>query len=117
MPHRAALVGRHSELERLQDALDRARRRSGSLLMLARAAPGGRASELERLGDARARARRASGSLLMLAGEAGVGKTRLCEALAEDSGAVVLAGRARHGAKAPYGPVVAALRSFLRVQP
>ena len=54
---------------------------------------------------------------MLLAGEAGVGKTRLLEAVAASSGCVVLAGRAVHGAGAPHGPVVAALRAYLRAHP
>src|SRR5204862_57763 len=44
-------------------------------------------------------------------------KTRLAQALADGSGALVLCGRAVHGAAAPYGPIVAALRSYVRGQP
>jgi DNA-binding CsgD family transcriptional regulator len=85
--------------------------------MAHRAALVGRRAELERLEAALDRARRGHGSLVLLAGEAGVGKTRLTEALVENSGAIVLTGRAGHGAQAPYGPVVAALRSYLRFEP
>ncbi len=46
-----------------------------------------------------------------------MGKTRLAEELAEGSGALVLSGRASQGAVAPYGPIVASLRSYLRVHP
>jgi DNA-binding CsgD family transcriptional regulator len=74
----------------------------------------GRRAELERLGDALDRARRGHGSLVLIAGEAGVGKTRLAEELAEQSRATVLWGRASHAAPAPYGPIVAALRAYLR---
>src|SRR4051794_8349696 len=77
----------------------------------------GRRAELERLEDALERAPRGGGSLVLLAGEAGVGKTRLAQALADGSGALVLCGRAVHGAAAPYGPIVAALRSYVRGQP
>ena len=77
----------------------------------------GRHAELEQLDRALDKARLGSGSLVLIAGEAGVGKTRLVEDLAEGSGATVLWGRASHGAPAPYGPVVAALRSYLRANP
>jgi DNA-binding CsgD family transcriptional regulator len=77
----------------------------------------GRAAERERLGDALRRARLGSGSLVLLAGEAGVGKTRLAEEVAEGSGGLILAGRAGQGAAAPYGPILAALRSYLRSNP
>src|SRR5215211_1109469 len=57
-----------------------------------------------------------SGSLVLLAGEAGVGKTRF----AEDAVAAV-DGRVLRGAggetPVAYGPVIAALRSFMRSQP
>ncbi len=77
----------------------------------------GRHAELERLNEALSRARRRNGSLVLIAGEAGVGKTRLAEELAEHSRAAVLWGRASHVAPAPYGPIVAALRAYLRGNP
>jgi DNA-binding CsgD family transcriptional regulator len=77
----------------------------------------GRQAECERLGEALERAQRGSGSLVLVAGEAGVGKTRLAEEVAEATKARVLWGRASHDAPAPYGPIVAALRSYLRSQP
>ena len=46
-----------------------------------------------------------------------MGKTRLADELAQGSDALVLSGRAGQGATAPYGPVVAALRSYLRSRP
>lgn len=63
------------------------------------------------------RARLGDGSLILLAGEAGVGKTRLTDELAAGSDALVLRGRAGNGTAAPYGPIVAALRSYLRRHP
>ena len=54
---------------------------------------------------------------MLVAGDAGVGKTRLVEHVSGESGAPVLWGRARQGAATPYGPVVSALRSLLRVDP
>jgi DNA-binding CsgD family transcriptional regulator len=77
----------------------------------------GRHGELERLNEALGRARRGNGSLVLIAGESGVGKTRLAEELAEHSRATVLWGRASHVAPAPYGPIVAALRGYLRANP
>jgi DNA-binding NarL/FixJ family response regulator len=77
----------------------------------------GREAERERLHEALARARGGHGSLVLVAGDAGVGKTRLTEALADESGALVLRGASTQGATAPYGPLVAALRSHLRAQP
>jgi predicted ATPase len=90
MATRSALVGRSAERERLREAFDRAR-----------------------LGD---------GSLVLVAGEAGVGKTRLLEDLAGEAAdgrpaGRALWGRASHDAATPYGPIVAALRSYLRSQP
>jgi DNA-binding CsgD family transcriptional regulator len=77
----------------------------------------GRQTERERLSDALREAKLGHGSLLLLAGEAGVGKTSLAQVLAEGSSAIVLWGRASQGAPAPYGPIVAALRSSLRSNP
>ncbi|MEA2449954.1 MAG: hypothetical protein QOG63_1886, partial [Thermoleophilaceae bacterium] len=62
-------------------------------------------------------ARRGTGSLLLLSGEAGVGKTRLAEEVATASSALILRGAASNSATAPYGPVVALLRSYLRSRP
>jgi DNA-binding CsgD family transcriptional regulator len=77
----------------------------------------GRRAELERLAQSLDSARQGNGSVLLLAGEAGVGKTRLAEDLAGSSDCVVLWGRAVHGGASPYGPMVAALRSYLRTRP
>jgi DNA-binding NarL/FixJ family response regulator len=77
----------------------------------------GRHAEQERLRDAVERASHGHGLLLLVAGEAGVGKTSLVESVAADSGALVLRGASTHGATAPYGPLVAALRSHLRSDP
>jgi DNA-binding CsgD family transcriptional regulator/tetratricopeptide (TPR) repeat protein len=83
--------------------------------MAARSVLVGRSDELSRLEEALQQARLGSGSLVLVAGDAGVGKTRLVEHVAGASGALVLWGRARQGAATPYGPVVSALRSLLRV--
>jgi DNA-binding CsgD family transcriptional regulator len=77
----------------------------------------GRQAECERLGEALERARLGRGSLVLVAGEAGVGKTRLVEEVAQGWEAEVLWGRASHDAAAPYGPIAAALRSYLRSNP
>jgi DNA-binding CsgD family transcriptional regulator len=77
----------------------------------------GRHAELTELEAALDRARLGSGSLVLLAGEAGVGKTRLADTLAERADAEVLRGLATRTGAAPYAPVVAALRSYLRRDP
>jgi DNA-binding CsgD family transcriptional regulator len=77
----------------------------------------GRHAELERLNEAFSRARLGNGALVLIAGEAGVGKSRLAEEFVQRARAAVLWGKASHAAPAPYGPVVAALRSYLRVSP
>ena len=77
----------------------------------------GRDVELAHLSGAIERARRGDGGLLLLSGEAGVGKTRLAEAAATASSALVLRGAASNSAAAPYGPVIAVLRSYLRSRP
>ena len=77
----------------------------------------GREAERARLSQAVERARRGSGSLLLLSGEAGVGKTRLAEEVAAAASTTALRGAASSGALAPYAPVVALLRSYLRVRP
>ena len=85
--------------------------------MATRSALVGRSDELSRLEEALQQARLGSGSLVLVAGDAGVGKTRLVDHVSRESGAPVLWGRARQGAATPYGPVVSALRSLLRVDP
>ncbi len=77
----------------------------------------GREAQRAALAEAVDGARLGDGSLLLLSGEAGVGKTRLAEEVAEGSKALVLRGAARSNAAAPYGPVVAALRAYLRAEP
>ena len=77
----------------------------------------GRQAEHERLSEALGAARAGNGSLTLLAGEAGVGKTRLAEDVARASGEDALWGRTTQGGSAPYGPIVAVLRSYLRERP
>jgi DNA-binding CsgD family transcriptional regulator len=77
----------------------------------------GRDSERARLAAALAAAEAGQGSLLLLSGEAGVGKTRLGEeVLAHAHEARFVRGAATPGCS-PFGPVVAALRAFLRSEP
>jgi DNA-binding CsgD family transcriptional regulator len=83
--------------------------------MAARSVLVGRREERGRLDEALRQARLGAGSLVLVAGDAGVGKTRLVDHVTGESGAPALWGRARPGAATPYGPVVAALRSLLRV--
>jgi DNA-binding CsgD family transcriptional regulator len=77
----------------------------------------GRDAERERLSRAVERAAGGHGSIVLLAGEAGVGKSRLAEEVAEGCPPPVLRGAATEGGSTPYGPIVAALRSYLRVEP
>jgi DNA-binding CsgD family transcriptional regulator len=85
--------------------------------MPSRSALIGRESERERLGAALRRAAQGAGSLVLVAGEAGVGKTRLAQDAADGLEASIVWGRAGEGITAPYGPIVAALRSHLRASP
>ena len=77
----------------------------------------GRKDERSCLEEALQQARLGGGSLVLVAGAAGVGKTRLVDQVSAESGAPVLWGRARQDAATPYGPVVSALRSLLRIDP
>src|SRR4051794_4694013 len=77
----------------------------------------GRQEERERLEEAICRAATGNGALVLVAGEAGVGKTCLVDSVAADAPALVLRGASMQGATAPYGPLVAALRSHLRADP
>src|SRR5512143_2353218 len=77
----------------------------------------GRAAPLARLRQLLEQARLGNGGIALLAGEAGVGKTRLVEESLRDAGdMLVLRGAANENA-APYGPLVAALRAYLRQEP
>jgi DNA-binding CsgD family transcriptional regulator len=77
----------------------------------------GRERELAEIEAALAAARTGAGGVLLVAGEAGVGKTRLATHALAASGARVLIGEAVEEATPPYGPVVAAFRSYLRARP
>jgi DNA-binding NarL/FixJ family response regulator len=77
----------------------------------------GRDDERARLEQRLGRAITGEGGLVLLAGESGVGKTRLMDALASSTPAVVLRGAASRDATPAYGPVIAALRSYLRADP
>ena len=77
----------------------------------------GRERELAEIEAALSAARTGQGGLLFVAGEAGVGKTRLANDALARCGMRVLVGTAVERATPPYGPVVAAFRSFLRAEP
>jgi predicted ATPase/DNA-binding CsgD family transcriptional regulator len=64
-----------------------------------------------------AAAQSGSGSLVLVTGEAGVGKSRLTREVLGDAGLRLLEGEATQQSTPPYGPIVSALRSFLRVEP
>lgn len=77
----------------------------------------GRDSERAQLAVALGDAVAGSGSLLLLSGEAGTGKTRLAQdVLAGSADATFVRGAATH-AGSPFGPITAALRGYLRVEP
>ncbi len=77
----------------------------------------GRDRELAEVGAAVASAEAGEGGLLLLAGEAGVGKTRLAEDAISAGGVEALRGIASQRGAAPYAPIIAVLRSFLRRAP
>jgi DNA-binding CsgD family transcriptional regulator len=77
----------------------------------------GRDRELAEIGAAIVAAAAGEGGLLLLAGEAGVGKTRLAENAISAGGVEALRGIASQRGAAPYAPIVAVLRSFLRRAP
>ena len=78
----------------------------------------GRHAESERLAALLARAAEGEGAVALLSGEAGVGKTRLMAALAQQAGdTLVLCTTTTQGRTAPYGPLVAILRGYLRASP
>jgi ATP/maltotriose-dependent transcriptional regulator MalT len=77
----------------------------------------GRQRERAELDQALAAASQGKGGILLLAGEAGVGKTRLVDECLARSNLLSLKGGANELASPPYGPIVAALRSYLRQRP
>ena len=77
----------------------------------------GRDVERGWLEEAVAAAEAGQGSLVLLSGEAGIGKTRLAEDVAEASDALALRGAASPSATLPYGPMLGALRGYLRSEP
>ena len=77
----------------------------------------GREEELAALGQFLGDAASGSGGLLLVAGEAGVGKTALVEDGVAEAKTAALRGAGSEEATAPYGPVVEALRAYLRRVP
>jgi ATP/maltotriose-dependent transcriptional regulator MalT len=77
----------------------------------------GRETEQAELCAALAAALNGEGGLVLVAGEAGVGKTRLVDEVLLDAGVLTLRGGAAQEATPPYGPVVQALRAYLRERP
>ena len=77
----------------------------------------GRETERAWLEQAVADALAGRGALVLLAGEAGIGKTRLAEEVAAASDALALRGAASPAATPPYGPMLGALRGYLRAAP
>jgi DNA-binding CsgD family transcriptional regulator/tetratricopeptide (TPR) repeat protein len=75
----------------------------------------GREQELAELVDAIKEPSR--GGLILLAGEAGMGKTRLADEAMAGTNVLALRGGAGQESTEPYGPVLAALRAYLRVDP
>jgi predicted ATPase/DNA-binding CsgD family transcriptional regulator len=71
----------------------------------------GRDRELSALRKIAASARRRRGGLVLVAGEAGIGKTTLVEHALPRRGQAVLRGAAPASGTAPFGPIVAAIRS------
>jgi DNA-binding CsgD family transcriptional regulator len=59
----------------------------------------------------------ANGGLVLVAGEAGMGKTRLVDEAVTAASVFGLRGGARQESTEPFGPVVAALRTYLHAEP
>ncbi|MGH3338589.1 MAG: ATP-binding protein, partial [Propionibacteriaceae bacterium] len=74
----------------------------------------GRERECAQLALPVAEALAGHGSLVLLAGEAGVGKTTLARRVLAGSDLTVLEGFATAGGASPFGPLVEALRAYLR---
>ena len=77
----------------------------------------GREREQATLTEAIAAAGSGEGGVVLVGGEAGVGKTRLIRAVLTASGLRILAGSAGPGGTSSYGPIVSALRTYLRAVP
>jgi DNA-binding CsgD family transcriptional regulator len=77
----------------------------------------GRQEELAQLRRFLGAAVSGTGGLLLVAGEAGVGKTALVDHALADRPMAALRGGGGEEATAPYGPVVEALRAYLRRAP
>lgn len=77
----------------------------------------GRERERGILDDRLGRAAAGEGGLLLLAGEAGVGKTSLAEAALGSCPLLVLRGAGSEQGRAPYAPIIAALREYDRMVP
>ena len=77
----------------------------------------GRDAERAQLEAALARVAAGAGSLVLLGGEAGIGKTRLAEEVLRDADEIAFVRGAATPGCSPFGPVVGALRAFLRAEP
>jgi len=77
----------------------------------------GRQGEQAALDQMLAATHSGGGGIVLLAGEAGVGKTRLLEVCLARTRLLVLKGETNELATPPYGPIIAALRAYLRTQP
>lgn len=75
----------------------------------------GRERECAQLALPLAAALAGHGSLVLLAGEAGVGKTTLVRRVLAGSGLTVLEGFATPGGASAFGPLVEALRAYMRL--
>src|SRR5262245_3435176 len=77
----------------------------------------GRERERRVLDDRLDRAARGEGGCFLLTGEAGVGKTSLAEAALNAQPLLLLQGAADEQGRAPYAPIITALRAYERVAP
>jgi DNA-binding CsgD family transcriptional regulator len=77
----------------------------------------GREREQVALAEAIATAGSGAGGVILVAGEAGVGKTRLLGVVLDRSGLQVLTASTGPTGATPYGPIVAALRAYVRAVP
>ena len=79
--------------------------------------PIGREYEQAELRTALEAARRGQGRLVLVSGEAGIGKTYLVRSVLADNTLQILSAAASMGTTAPYAPLAAILRSYLRREP